>query len=252
MIDFGASAADYARFRQGHDASFFDRLASHGVGLPGQHIVDLGTGTGLFARALAERGCHVTGIDPSEPMLVQAKKLDDGRSIGHLEYRRAAAESTGLSSATYDAVTASTCWHWFDRAAAAAEAFRLLVPGGKLAISALDWLLLPGNVIEATLDLIAKNQPAAPAGQRTFIYPEWTSDLVAMGCRAWDVFAYTTTLTYSHEAWCGRVRASADIANLEGDKLAHFTAELRDMLLRRFPSDPMQIDHKVFCLVASS
>lgn len=249
MIDFGARAEDYARYRKGFDCEFFDRLATYGVGLAGQRILDLGTGTGLFARALARRGCSVVGIDPSEALLAEAIKLNEleGASVS---YRLGVAERTGLNSSTFDCVTASTCWHWFERTAAAREALRLLVPGGRLAISALDWLLLPANIIEATLELIAKHQQASPPGPRTFVYPEWTSDLVAAGFQQWEVFAYTTTLTYSHEAWCGRVRATADIANLAPDKLVHFTAELRDMLLKFFPDDPVKVDHSVFCLVA--
>ena len=37
-----------------------------GIGLPGQHVVDLGSGTGALARGFAIRGCVVTGVDPAE------------------------------------------------------------------------------------------------------------------------------------------------------------------------------------------
>ncbi len=39
-------------------------------------MLDLGTGTGTIARGLAKRGCVVTGLDPSDAMLEQAKALD--------------------------------------------------------------------------------------------------------------------------------------------------------------------------------
>jgi ubiquinone/menaquinone biosynthesis C-methylase UbiE len=249
MIDFGAQAGDYARYRLGHDAAFFDRLATYGVGLSGQRIVDMGTGTGLFARSLSQRGCSVIGIDSSEPLLTEAKKLN-GAERCNVEYQLGLAEDTGLPPSTFDCVTAATCWHWFDRAAAAREARRLLTEGGKLVIAALDWLLLPDNVVEATLEVTGRHQTAPHSGPYTFLYPEWTSDLVEAGFRAWDVFVYTTALTYSHEAWCGRVRASADIANLDEEKVAQFTADLKSVLARKFPADPLQVEHKVFCLIA--
>jgi SAM-dependent methyltransferase len=248
LIDFGEHAADYARFRQGHDKSFFDKLAAYGVGLQGQIILDVGTGTGLFARALAQQGCTVIGIDPSEPLLAEARKADQQFGT-NVDYRLGFAEATGLPSCTFDCVTASTCWHWFDRAQAAREAHRLLRPGGKLAIAALDWLQLPGNVIEITVEVIQRHRSSTYQGPHTFIYPDWTLDLVAAGFRNWDVFAYTTALTYTHEGWCGRVRASTDIADLDRERLAEFSGDLMNAL-RRF-SNPLAVEHSVFCLVTA-
>src|SRR5215213_4575476 len=64
-IDFGKTAQDYGRYRHGFPAALFDRLAAFDVGLPGQRVLDLGTGTGTLARGFARRGCTVTGLDPA-------------------------------------------------------------------------------------------------------------------------------------------------------------------------------------------
>lgn len=40
---------------------------------PGGHILDVGCGTGIVARALVDSGCQVTGIDISQKMLSLAK-----------------------------------------------------------------------------------------------------------------------------------------------------------------------------------
>jgi SAM-dependent methyltransferase len=45
-----------------------------GIGVVGQRILDLGTGTGTLACGFAERGCDVVGLDPSPEMLAQAAK----------------------------------------------------------------------------------------------------------------------------------------------------------------------------------
>jgi len=55
-IDWGRTSTDYATHRPGPPASLFERLASFGVGLAGQRILDLGTGTGVMARGFARRG----------------------------------------------------------------------------------------------------------------------------------------------------------------------------------------------------
>src|SRR5947209_394608 len=41
--------------------------------LPGQRVLDVATGTGMVAFALAERGCAVVGLDQSEEMLSAAR-----------------------------------------------------------------------------------------------------------------------------------------------------------------------------------
>ena len=62
----------------------------------------------------------------------------------------ATAEDTQLPGASYDLVTAGQCWHWFDGDRAAAEARRLLRPGGSVVIAHFDWIPLPGNVASST------------------------------------------------------------------------------------------------------
>src|SRR4029077_2890154 len=62
-IDWSLTSADYAAHRPGPPQRLFDVLAAHGVGRPGQRVLDLGTGTGLVARELARRGATVSGID---------------------------------------------------------------------------------------------------------------------------------------------------------------------------------------------
>jgi 2-polyprenyl-3-methyl-5-hydroxy-6-metoxy-1,4-benzoquinol methylase len=107
--DFGRAAADYARHRQGLPPAFFERIAALGCGLPGQRVLDLGTGTGLLARALAQRGCVVTGLDPSEALVAEARRLDEAASVS-VQHVQAKAEATGLVDAAYDVVSAATCW----------------------------------------------------------------------------------------------------------------------------------------------
>lgn len=122
------------------------------MGLRGQALVDLGTGTGTLARN-ARRGCVVTGIDPAANMLEQAKQLSAAEGIS-VDYRGATAEATGLADESADVVSAGQCWHWFDGNAAAKECHRVLRPGGKVVIAHFDWIPLKGNVVEATEQLI--------------------------------------------------------------------------------------------------
>jgi SAM-dependent methyltransferase len=245
-VDFGKTASDYGKHRQGFPDSLFDRLRAFGVGTDGQRVVDVGTGTGTLARGFALRGCEVVGIDPSEPMLEEARRLG-----GDVHYRVGTAESTGLPDQWADSVTAGQCWHWFDRPAAAAEARRLLRPGGRLVICHFDWLPMPGGVTEATEQLVLAHNPAWPAAGGDGLYPRWWIDVAAAGFTDIETFSYDTPAVYSHEAWRGRVRACAGVAaSLPPDRVARFDADLRALLAERFPDDPLVIPHRVWALVA--
>src|SRR5262249_27836796 len=99
--DFGLTADDYRRHRDGFPASLFERLTAKGIGIDGQHVVDFGTGTGSLARGFARQGCRVTAIDPSAPLLEQARLLDAESGLS-VDYRVARAEETGLEGASCD------------------------------------------------------------------------------------------------------------------------------------------------------
>jgi ubiquinone/menaquinone biosynthesis C-methylase UbiE len=168
VVDFGKTASDYAQHRAGFPDRFFDRLFQDGLVTKTDRVLDVGTGTGTVARGLAQRGCAVTGLDPSRALLDQARSLD--RNVGvEIHYVEAKAEQTGLPDDTFDVVIAGQCWHWFDRPKAATEARRLLAPGGRLIIAHFDWLPLPGNVVEATEKLIQVHNPARGAAHKSCV-----------------------------------------------------------------------------------
>ncbi|HUT49434.1 MAG TPA: class I SAM-dependent methyltransferase [Alphaproteobacteria bacterium] len=248
-VQFGRTADDYRRHRAGFPDVFFERIAAHGVGTAGQSLLDLGTGTGTLARGFALRGAAVTGLDPSDDMLTQARALDAeaGITVG---YVTAKAEATGLDDAAFDSVTAGQCWHWFDRPRAAAECRRILKPGGALAIAHFDWLALPGNVVEATETLIRQHNRGWTMWGSTGIYRDWLTDMAVAGFEALESFSFDVAVPYSQEAWRGRIRASAGVgASLVDAAVARFDEAHAALLETRFPDEPLAIPHRVFAAV---
>ncbi len=245
-VDFGRTASDYATHRAGFPDAFFDALSSHGHISSGMTAVDLGTGTGTVARGLAQRDLSVTGIDPAEYLLSAARDLDQAAGLS-IAYTPGSAENTGLPNACADLVTAGQCWHWFDRAAAATEAARLLRPGGRALIAHFDWLPLPGSVVAATEGLILRYNPDWAGAGGTGIYPQWLEDLAKAGFTAIETASFDVSQPYTHEAWRGRIRASAGIAaSLSPELVAEFDAELEALLQNYFPEDPLTIPHRVW------
>jgi SAM-dependent methyltransferase len=251
-IDFGKTARDYGRYRAGFPQRLFDRLAIMGVGLPGQRILDLGTGTGTLARGFALRGSTVTGLDPAEALMAEARRLDQEAGVS-VEYVTGRAEDTGLPDAAFDIVGAGQCWHWFKRDQAACEARRLLRPSGRLLIAHYDWLPLPGNVVDATERLIEAHNPAWKLGGGTGVYPHWPADASIAGFTGIETFTFDEPAIYSHEAWRGRIRASAGVAaSLPPEQVAVFDQELAVLLAKQFPKDPLTVPHRVYALVGTN
>lgn len=249
-IDFGRTAADYGRYRAGFPDSFFERLFADGIVRSGMHALDLGTGTGTVARGLAARGCDVTGLDPSEALMDEAKYLDRAAHV-NVRYILGRAEETGLPESSFDIVTAGQCWHWFDRAAAAREARRVLKPGGALIIAHFDWLPLAGNVAEATEQLILAHNPGWKGAGGTGLYPRWLADVAGAGFERIETFSFDVAVPYSHEAWRGRIRASAGIAaSLLAERVTKFDVELAALLAARFSADPLIVPHRVWAVTS--
>jgi SAM-dependent methyltransferase len=249
-VDFGRTASDYGRHRAGFPDSMFDRLRRYGVGIRGQRVVDVGTGTGTVARGFALRGCAVIGIDPSEELIGEARRLDAEAGVD-VDYRIARAEATRLGDGSVGVYSAGQCWHWFDRPRAAAEARRVLVPGGAIVICHFDWLPLPGNVVEATEQLILAHNPRWGAAGGRGMYPAWATDVAEAGFTGIETFSYDVAAPYSHEGWRGRTRASAGVAaSLDADAVHRFDADHAAMLAERFPGEPLEVPHRVWALIA--
>ncbi|MBY0372034.1 class I SAM-dependent methyltransferase [bacterium] len=134
---YDAMADAYAQKNtQGAFNEFFERPSTLAL-LPdvsGKSVLDLGSGPGGLASALADRGAKVTGVDGSEAMLAIARKRLGTRATFHLVNIES---GLGLfASPTFDLVASSLTLHYLaDLPAVAREIARVLKPGGQLVFS---------------------------------------------------------------------------------------------------------------------
>jgi SAM-dependent methyltransferase len=133
--NYSSVAHDYAAHRAGYAPAIVDELldatsASVGKTLRELDIADVGAGTGIWTRMLAERGSHLTAVEPDDAMRA-CGSVD--RANGSIRWQCGRAEETGLESRSCDLLTMASAFHWADFDRAVLEFARVLRPRGWFA-----------------------------------------------------------------------------------------------------------------------
>jgi len=103
--------------------------------MPPLVIADLGAGEGTISQLMAQRAKKVIAIDNSEKMVEFGSELAKKHGIRNLEYRLGELEDVPIRSATVDVAFLSQALHHARHPERAlAEAWRILKPGGQIAI----------------------------------------------------------------------------------------------------------------------
>jgi SAM-dependent methyltransferase len=130
---FGRSAAAYATsdvHARGDSLGLLIELVR-----PATHwkALDVATGAGHTALAMAPSVANVVATDLTAEMLAETARLARERGLTNLETRTADAEALPFPDAGFDLVTCRLAFHHFTRPVAAVREFaRVLAPGGVL------------------------------------------------------------------------------------------------------------------------
>jgi len=134
---YDATAAEFALLTNRYSERTAARMLDLAGVSDGDHLLDVGTGTGLVARLAAMRGATAVGIDHSAGMLEQAQAGADEAGVGQrTKFLQMDAEALSFDDETFDVtVSLFVLRHLPNPLAAIREMYRTLKPGGRLVAS---------------------------------------------------------------------------------------------------------------------
>jgi ubiquinone/menaquinone biosynthesis C-methylase UbiE len=136
---------------------------------PQSACLDIATGTGEFARALAPHVASVIGIDATDAMLEQGRSFVAQAGIENISFRKGVVQELPFEDETFDVVSSRYAFHHFaDPKPVIAEMVRVCKTGGHVII----------------VDIIVPDESTAAE----YNYYEWLCDPSHTRCLTFDEF----------------------------------------------------------------
>jgi ubiquinone/menaquinone biosynthesis C-methylase UbiE len=185
---FGERAARYTTSPAHTDAEVLARVVALADPRPDWQVLDIATGTGHTAFALAGHVRSVVGTDLTPDMLQEAVRLRSARGIGNVRFLLADVHALPCSSEAFQLITCRRAAHHFsDIRRALHEIARALRPGGRLVID--DRSIPEDEFVDACMNQLDRFHD--PSHVRQYRPSEWQDLLRAQGFRVETVERYT-------------------------------------------------------------
>jgi len=129
---FGPVAEMYVRSKGHAEGDDLQRIVTLSGATPADHVLDIATGGGHTALAMARVAGAVTATDLTPEMLTAAERFIRGFGVENVHFEHADAQALAYPDASFDIVTCRIAPHHFpDPAAFVRETCRVLRPGGR-------------------------------------------------------------------------------------------------------------------------
>lgn len=126
---FQSAVPFYERYRLAYPGRLIERVIALAGLVPGDAVLDLGSGPGLLAVPFARAGMAVTAADPEPAMLESADAA--ARAAGMpLSLWQGGSYDLAPEMGPYRLVTIGRAFHWMDRAATLKMLDRIVTPDG--------------------------------------------------------------------------------------------------------------------------
>ncbi|MWV42834.1 methyltransferase domain-containing protein [Paenibacillus sp. HJL G12] len=186
-------------------------------------VLDIATGGGHVANALAPLVRRVTALDLTEEMLMKAAEFIRGNGHSNVDFVQGDAEHLPFSDAVFDLVTCRIAAHHFpDIPAFVHDAYRVLKPGGKLLL--IDNVAPEKEIFDHFYNEIEKQRD--PSHVRAWKKTEWIRLIELAGFRLETIVSFPKPFQF-HD-WCQRAGLAAEEQHLLEKKLLQASNELRE------------------------
>jgi ubiquinone/menaquinone biosynthesis C-methylase UbiE len=188
--NFGAAAADYVTSKVHASGPDLDWLVESAALTGTERVLDVATGGGHTAFALAPYASEVVALDLTRPMLEVAQREAQVRGLANISYLEGDAQTLPCEDASFDIVTCRHAPHHFPRVREAAREWaRVLKPGGRLLL--IDSTAPEESEAESLLHEIEILRD--PSHVRNYRISEWKTMLREAGftvntAREWGLF----------------------------------------------------------------
>lgn len=213
---FGATAEAYVASPGHASGDDLARLIELADPRESEHALDVSTGGGHVALALASRVQRVVASDLTPLMLAAARRHISERGATNVEYVVADAEQLPFLDGAFDLVTVRIApHHYADIQAAVREMARVLVNGGRLVV--IDNIAPEDSTLDAAMNDWERRRD--PSHVRAYTATEWRAFVEAAGLRVTQ--SETARKTHAFAPWVERMRMPAEArASLEADMVA--------------------------------
>src|SRR5581483_10558699 len=168
--EFNAVAEKYHQLRPDYSPGILNACVEYGELAPGDHLLEIGPGTGIATRAFAERGFRVTAVEPAPYMMRVARRtlasFEGQVTLFENDFLGAVAD--GQLEGPYDGAYVATAWRFINPKERVVPALHKLIrPAGKLAIMHNVHLISDGEggtFYPEVLRILAKYRGAAGLG----------------------------------------------------------------------------------------
>ena len=119
----------YAKYRPSYPPSCMAYLKND-IGLGNAVVADVGAGTGIFSRLVADIADTVYAVEPNADMY--KKCIEESAAYTNMKFLATPAEKIDLSNASVDFITVAQAFHWFHVEDFRLECKRILKENGKV------------------------------------------------------------------------------------------------------------------------
>lgn len=242
-FDFGKTSKDYSKYRDIYPESLYQRVYSSGIGLKGQRILDLGTGTGVFPRGMYHYGAEYYGIDISEEQIQAANSIAKHNKF-NINFQTCSAENTNFPNNFFDSITAVQCFLYFNKQVVLPKIYNLLKDNGLFATVWMAWIPEQSEVAQKTEELVLQYNPQwqghgyKPVSSEV---PEWSTQYFKIK----KIENYIENISFSVDSWLGRTRACRGVAAaLTKEQVDAFNEDHKRLLLS-FNQPILSIPHQI-------